>query len=365
MQLSSVGGVASRFAGSAAHSTRVVPSTKRTPSAAYDRDFALNGDSAYQQAEDIAKRFGPSLKNKTVLVTGANSGIGKETARVLGAVCGATVLLACRSAQVASETAEELSSLHPSGNFVAIKFNVDLSSIKCVRESAKEILQEYFAEGAPLDVLICNAGLAGVPNRAVTEDGIEIHFGVNHIGHFLFANALLPAVLGCQSDGRVVIVSSETHRGSPSAPSVLDLDDLFVEGVSESFGGFIRYGRSKLANLLYAKHLARQLADCTNVSVYSLCPGLVNTGLGRYNDTPEKKQQADEMFANAQASGLLKTIPEGAATTVFLAAAPRDELESGAYYTNCRPLATSEYASSTEPAEALWEFSEKLLKKLC
>jgi NAD(P)-dependent dehydrogenase (short-subunit alcohol dehydrogenase family) len=73
----------------------------------------------------------------------------------------------------------------------------------------------------------------------VTEDGIEIHFGVNHIGHFLFANALLPAVLECPSDGRVVIVSSETHRGSPSAPSVLDLDDLFVEGIF--FCGFIRY----------------------------------------------------------------------------------------------------------------------------
>ena len=151
----------------------------------------------------------------------------------------------------------------------------------------------------------------------MTEDGIEIHFGTNHMGHFLFANTLLPAVLECPSDGRVVIVSSETHRGRP-VPTVLDLDDLFVEGISESFGGFIRYGRSKLANLLYAKQLARQLEDRTNVSVYSLCPGLINTGLGRYNDTTEKKEQADKMYASAEASGLLKTIPEGAATTVFL-----------------------------------------------
>mmetsp|Transcript_34781 Transcript_34781/g.76058 ORF Transcript_34781/g.76058 Transcript_34781/m.76058 type:complete len:419 (+) Transcript_34781:48-1304(+) len=302
--------------GKTANRRHLVRSARPLTTAAYDRDFALNGDKTYQEAEEVGDRFGKVLSGKTVLITGANSGIGKEAARVLGATCGAKVLLACRSAQSASDTAEELAtsldaSSSSSGEFVPIMHPLDLSSLKCVRDTANKILQDYFPEGKPLDVLLCNAGLAGVPDRAVTEDGVEIHFGTNHMGHFLLANTLLPAVLRAPEDGRVVIVSSETHRGRPDAPTVLDLDDLFVEGIPEAMGGFVRYGRSKLANLLYAKQLARRLEGHENVSVYSLCPGLINTGLGRYNDTAEKKAQAEAMYANAAASGGGKEAGEG------------------------------------------------------
>eukprot|EP00959_Pyramimonas_sp_CCMP1952_P042156 881671-Pyramimonas_sp.AAC.1 len=147
----------------APHRPRLVRGIKSPTTAAYDRDFALNGDTIYQEAQQVAERSPGSLRGKTVLITGANSGIGKEAARVLGETCGATVLLACRTAKSASDTAKELST-SSSGDFIPIMHPLDLGDLKCVKETASMILKEYLSDGKPLDVLLCNAGLAGVPN---------------------------------------------------------------------------------------------------------------------------------------------------------------------------------------------------------
>eukprot|EP00747_Dinoflagellata_sp_TGD_P191545 gnl/TRDRNA2_/TRDRNA2_55063_c0_seq1.p1 gnl/TRDRNA2_/TRDRNA2_55063_c0~~gnl/TRDRNA2_/TRDRNA2_55063_c0_seq1.p1 ORF type:complete len:463 (+),score=83.01 gnl/TRDRNA2_/TRDRNA2_55063_c0_seq1:65-1453(+) len=330
---------------------------------AYDREFALNGDERYRGAEEVAQSAvaaagGQSpISGRLVLITGANSGIGKQTARVLGTVCGAKVLLACRTAESAAETAAELTREleSASGDFTPVLHPVDLSSQKCVREASDFILKNHLAD-KPLDRLICNAGLAGVPGGAVTEDGHEIHFGVNHLGHFTFVNSLLDSVKG-SDEGRVLIVASETHR-----LSTLNLTDLMASEVAAPMAPFVRYGRSKLANILFAQELSRRLAAFRNTSVYALCPGLINSGLGRYGrDTPEGAAQQDKMFENAAATGLLKSVDEGAASSVFLATAEKEKLaESGTYYTNCIPLKPSDIADDRELALKLWEFSEKL-----
>lgn len=180
----------------------------------------------------------PPQPGRHFVVTGANSGIGLEVARILGSR-GARVTLACRSVERGEAAARKVPG-HDTGRVVVRE--LDVSSLASVRAFADRLVQE---EGG-LDVLVNNAGILGVP-FGLSEDGIELHFATNHLGHFALTNLLLPHLRD-----RVVVTSSRNHRGAD-----LDLDDLAWE--RRKYGAFPAYGASKLANLLFLDELQRRL----------------------------------------------------------------------------------------------------------
>jgi len=182
-----------------------------------------------------------SLKGTTAVVTGANSGLGFETAKALVAK-GATVLIACRSAQKAEAAAEGLRTAGP-GTVTVIP--LDLSDLESVEKAANLIGEE----AQSLDLLINNAGIMGVP-LSHTKQGVELQLGTNHVGHFALTARLYPLLASAKA-GRIVTVSSNLHKGA-----TLDLTDT---GSSQSYSGQKAYGRSKLANLLFALEMSRRL----------------------------------------------------------------------------------------------------------
>ena len=205
------------------------------------------------------------LGGKTVIITGANTGIGKETAIDL-AKRNARVILACRSEDKGKKA--EVDVRRESGNSNVHFRKLDLASFDSVRRFAKEVLSEE----SRLDILINNAGVMYCSFQK-TEDGFETQFGVNHLGHFLLTNLLLDKIKQAP-ESRIVVVSSLGH----TLASKLDLDTINSEA---HYSPYVAYHKSKLANVLFAKALAKRLAD-TNVAVNCLHPGLVNTELGRH-----------------------------------------------------------------------------------
>ena len=204
------------------------------------------------------------LTGKTVIITGANTGIGLETAVDL-AKRGARVVLACRD--VARGEAAVLEVKRQSKSEEIMFSKLDLASLRSVREFSERTL----GEEPRIDILINNAGVIG-PSYTITEDGFELHFGVNHLGHFLLTNLLLERIKEAPA-GRVVTVSSAAHRRK-----WISFDDLQSK---RSYSKFHAYGQSKLANILFTQSLAKRLKG-TNVTAYSLHPGVVLTELARH-----------------------------------------------------------------------------------
>ncbi|NYJ01444.1 NAD(P)-dependent dehydrogenase (short-subunit alcohol dehydrogenase family) [Nocardioides thalensis] len=182
----------------------------------------------------------PPQPGRHFVITGANSGVGFEAARIL-ASRGARITLACRSLDRGAEAARRMPG-HDNGR-IAVR-RLDVSSLASVREFAGELV----AAGEPVDVLVNNAGILGVP-FGLSADGVELHFATNHLGHFALTNLLLPHLRD-----RVVVTSSRNHHGA-----VLDLDDLAWE--RRKYGAFPAYGASKLANLLFLAELHRRLEE--------------------------------------------------------------------------------------------------------
>ena len=206
------------------------------------------------------------LYGKTVIITGANTGIGKETAIDL-AKRNARVIIACRSQEKGKKA--EVDVRRESGNSNVHFRKLDLASFDSVRRFAKDVLSEE----SRLDILINNAGVMNCPFQK-TEDGFETQFGVNHLGHFLLTNLLLDKIKQAP-EGRIVVVSSTGH----SFTSKLDLDTINSEA---HYGTYVAYFKSKLANVLFTKSLAKRLAG-SNITVNSLCPGAVETELLRHS----------------------------------------------------------------------------------
>ena len=204
------------------------------------------------------------MNGKTVIITGANTGIGLETAVDL-AGRGARVILACRSKEKGEAAVDKVKRRSKSENAAFV--SLDLASLDSVRKFASEILDKELR----IDVLINNAGVM-VPPYTKTADGFELQFGVNHLAHFLLTNLLLDRLKQAPS-ARIVNVSSLAHEWGK-----INFDDLQSE-VSYSRGG--AYGQSKLANVLFTRSLARRLQG-TNVTAYSVHPGSVRTELGRH-----------------------------------------------------------------------------------
>lgn len=248
------------------------------------------------------------LEGKTFVITGANTGIGRANAIALAARGPARIIIASRSKEKTEPVLAEIRARGVTADFVAL----DLTDLAAVRRAADELL----AKDIPIDVLIDNAGVAGV--RGQTKDGFELAFGTNHLGHFVWTEKLLPLVMRAPQ-GRIVIVSSRGHYRADGLNW-----DAFTKP-SQTISAFPEYCVSKLCNVLYAKELARRLAH-TNVTTYSLHPG------GVASDIWQRRLGA---FASVLKLFLI-TNEEGAKTQTWCATEPSLSKESGLYYDKCK-----------------------------
>jgi NAD(P)-dependent dehydrogenase (short-subunit alcohol dehydrogenase family) len=271
------------------------------------------------------------LAGRTFLVTGANAGIGYATAQDL-AMRGGRVHIACRSQVKGAAAAAAI--IAASGNDQVRFLRLDLADLASVRRAA----DEFGALGEPLHVLINNAGVGG--QRGCTTDGFELHFGVNHLGHFALTQALLP-LLTASAPARIVNVASDSHYQAKG----VDFDALRHR--TKGMTGLPEYAVSKLCNVLFAAELARRLAG-TGVTAYSLHPGVVASQIWRRVPWPARRLVTRRML----------TIEQGARTSLYCATSTDVAGDSGQYYDKCRETEPSRVATP-ELAARLWAYSEE------
>ena len=303
------------------------------------------------------------MAGKTVVITGANSGLGLAAATEL-ASAGATVVIASRTAAKGEAAVAAIREATPAGNLEVSP--LDLGELASVRAFAKRW------GGRRLDVLMLNAGVMAIPERALTADGFERHFGVNHLGHFALTALLWPALRSAAASdfgARVVVVASDGHKKGS-----LDFDDLGREKPGAykdcSTPFCTSYTQSKLANVLFAKELERRLPAGLNVAVSSLSPGLVNTALFRYSlpdlhtdvktgavDDPTK---LDKLFSVQKY--FMTPAAKAAQTQVLLASEPSltRAATAGGYFVDAKPATPSKEAADPQLAAKLWSVSEEL-----
>ena len=269
------------------------------------------------------------LDGKVCVVTGASSGIGRVTAEALAAR-GAKVWLACRDAAKSTPVVQSITQAGGKAELVQL----DLSDLASVRACAATIL----AAAEPLHVLLNNAGLAG--QKRLTKQGFELTFGVNHLGHFLLTQLLLPRLLQ-QPQCRVVNVSSKAHYSAPG----IDFDELRQPG--KGFGALHAYSVSKLANVLHAKELARRYG-AQGLHAYSLHPGVIKSDVWRQVPQPFRALLKLRMISNE----------EGAKTSLYCATSAEVAEHNGLYYDECRVKEPSAVAQDAPLAAELWAKSE-------
>jgi NAD(P)-dependent dehydrogenase (short-subunit alcohol dehydrogenase family) len=305
---------------------------------------------------------GVNLHGKRILVTGVSAGLGVETARALAAH-GAQVVGAARDlvkAKAATEPVRKDADAND-GGFELVE--LDLSNLKSVRACADGLL----AKREPFDVIIANAGVMATP-FGHTADGFETQFGTNHLGHFVLVNRIASLL---RAGGRLINLSSAGHRFSN-----VELEDPNFERTP--YEPFVAYGRSKTANVLFAVAFDKRYRD-RGVRAAAVHPGGIRTELGRYMDQSRFQEMVDQINKQNAAEGKepfsLKTIPQGAATSVWAAVVAGADEIGGRYCENCHVghvipddvtlNVTSEgvrgYALDPKNAEALWKKSEELV----
>ncbi|CAA7396782.1 unnamed protein product [Spirodela intermedia] len=309
-----------------------------------------SGFGSSSTAEQVTE--GIDASHLTAIVTGGTSGIGKETARVL-ALRGARVIIPARTPEGGAEVKESLLRENPQARIDVME--MDLSSLSSVASFASR----FCASSQPLHILINNGGIMACPFQ-LSRDGVELQFATNHLGHFLLTNLLLEKMKATAREagiqGRIVSVSSAAHRRSDA--TWFDLDKINNRSDYKPFA--VAYARSKLANILHANELSRRLQEeKADVTANSLHPGLIQTNLFRY------------LALNAVTRSLVslvtpffKTVPQGAATTCYLALHPGVRDVSGKYFSDCNEVTPTSYATDGELAKKLWAFSEGLVEKL-
>jgi len=305
---------------------------------------------------------GIDLRGKRILVTGVSAGLGVETARSLAAR-GANVVGAARDLDKAARAVAAARRDAAKGEGSIDLVSLDLASLQSVRACADTLLDE----GKPFDVIIANAGVMATP-FGKTADGFETQFGTNHIGHFVLVNRLATLV---RSGGRVVALASSGHRFAN-----VDLDDPNFERTP--YDPFVAYGRAKTANILFAvafdqRHRAR------GVRAAAVHPGGIQTELARHMDEGQMSGLLDtinrQLASEGKAPFQFKTVPQGAATSVWAAVVASAEEVGGRYCENCHvsevvaddvvitPVSEGvrQYALDTANAEALWRKTEEMV----
>ncbi|KAI3379536.1 hypothetical protein SNEBB_000940 [Seison nebaliae] len=307
-------------------------------------------------------RSNARLEDKIVVITGANTGIGKCTVEDL--LCrGATVYMLCRNMEKGETARKEL--VEKCDNEKAFLVEMDLSSINSINEASK-VLHEKLDK---INLLILNAGIMACEERK-THDNFEAQLGTNHFGHFLLTSQLFDLINQKNEDNkknRIIAVSSMAHNYSdqlkfsnefydePKNYKENEITDFnFTKG---GYGRWLAYGRSKLANILFIKEMKRRLAESGNnfINTYAVHPGFVQTELQR------NMTSVQNFFGELLAKVVAKKPMEGAQTTIECAIGEDREFESGLYYSDCAVKGPSKYGVDTDMAKALWKWTEKEL----
>jgi len=319
----------------------------------------VEGFGAASTTEEVLE--GINLHGKRVLVTGVSAGLGVETARSL-AQHGAEVVGVARDVAKAERATAQIAKDAAVGGGSFELVALDLGNLKSVRAGTDQLL----AQGKPLDVVIANAGLMATP-FSYTIDGFEMQFGTNHLGHFVFVNRIAPLI---RAGGRLINLSSAGHRYSN-----VDLDDPNFERTP--YDPMVAYGRSKTANILFAVAFDKRHRD-RGVRAAAVHPGAIQTELGRYMEPERLEKLVEQINQRLVAAGRgpfrWKTIPEGAATSVWAAVVASAEEIGAQYCENCHVgqlvpdnVNFSEgvrgYALDPENAEALWKKSEEMARE--
>lgn len=287
-------------------------------------------------AEEVTA--GIDLRGKTILITGVNSGLGEESARVL-AMRGARIVGTARTEDKAAAACRSLGS-------DPVPLACELSEPSSVRACVARVREL----GLSLDVLLCNAGIMALPERTL-QHGQELQFLTNHVGHFILVTGLLERL---RDDGRVVMLSSSAHNGAPA--SGIQLDDLTFE---RGYTPWAAYGQSKLANLLFARSLARRFAaEGSGRVANAVHPGVIATNLGRHMGLGARL-----LFPLAAAIAM-KNVQQGAATQCYVAVHPATAKVSGEYFADCNVAPSSRHGRDDALADRLWERTEQIVAAL-
>lgn len=301
---------------------------------------------AYRTTDDVLA--GVDLSGRTALVTGATSGLGAETARALAAA-GAQVVLTAREVSAAEAVAVQIRAAHPDVGLEV--FGVDLADLESVGALADRIDER----GLPIDFLINNAGVMYTPFER-TRDGFELQFGTNHLGHFALTTRLLPSLTAAADrsgvHSRVITLSSDAHKAFP-----VDLMDPNFH--DREYNKFASYGQSKSANVLMTVELERRFGE-QGVRAFAVHPGVCATGIARHMSREDRAEMKRMAAGSKNTLTNLKTIPEGAATSVWGAVAPALESAGGAYLADCEVGEARNHATDPATAVALWDLSVQL-----
>lgn len=280
------------------------------------------------------------MKDKIVLITGANSGIGKETTRAL-AKKGATIIMACRNLEKAETVCEMIQEESRNPNIEVMK--LDLASLKSIRNFTREFSARY----QKLNVLINNAGIFCM-KREETEEGFEKTMGVNHLGHFLLTYELLP-ILEKTSEARIMNVGSDAHFSGD-----LDLNDLHFK--RRKYSGFKAYASSRLATIFFTQELAERVKE-KDITVNSLHPGHIDTNM--WNIWQPQRRWYHSLLIRLIKLFLISA-EEGAQTSIYLASSEEVKGITGKYFAKKRLKAVSKKCSDIKLQKELWELSERL-----
>eukprot|EP00746_Dinoflagellata_sp_MGD_P001498 gnl/MRDRNA2_/MRDRNA2_102828_c0_seq1.p1 gnl/MRDRNA2_/MRDRNA2_102828_c0~~gnl/MRDRNA2_/MRDRNA2_102828_c0_seq1.p1 ORF type:complete len:382 (+),score=53.10 gnl/MRDRNA2_/MRDRNA2_102828_c0_seq1:88-1233(+) len=324
-------------------------------------------------AEDILVAAKTSFKGKTAVVTGANTGLGKETARVMGKY-GADVVMACRSMSRCDAAKADIEAEITSGGGSVITRSLDLNSLEAIDKFA----DDYAASGKPLHYLVNNAGIMALPSYETTVDGYEKQWGVNHLGHFRLTTKLLEILKASASKtkggARIINLSSLAHilfpavfpGLSPAFNNVSKLPLTEAEYVPE-----LAYGSSKASNILFSLGLRKRLAG-TGVLAVAGHPGIINTELGRNNWQAQMNYESVFPFLEKNFYGwpVLRDIPQGTMTTMCMAAhdLPDAYTTDKLYLSSCvegikGKNLYDDVVYDKDKAEQLWARSEELVTK--
>ncbi|KAK7380333.1 hypothetical protein VNO78_32841 [Psophocarpus tetragonolobus] len=312
------------------------------------RPFSRKGSSAFSSfstAEQVTE--GIDGTGLTAIVTGAASGIGVETTRVL-ALRGVHVIMGVRNMIAAEDVKEAIIKEIPTAKVDAME--LDLSSMASVRKFASN----FVSSGLPLNILINNAGIFATP-FTLSEDMIELQFATNYLGHFLLTNLLLDTMKKTTQEskkqGRIVNISSILHQLTYRGA-------ILFEKINDpsSYHKWLAYGQSKLANILHANELARRLKeDGVDITANSLHPGAIVTNIFRHTSVMAG-------VVNTLGRVVFKNVQQGAATTCYVALHPKVREISGEYFSNCNILTANSLGRDIDLAKKLWDFSSNLIK---